>query len=112
MEKNSRIYIAGHRGMVGSAIIRRLEKEGYQNFILRTSDEVDLRDQQSVAVFFKQEKPDYVFLAAAKVGGILANNTYRAEFLYDNLMIESNIIHASYVNNVKKLLFLGSSCIY
>jgi len=112
MEKNSRIYIAGHRGMVGSAIIRRLEKEGYQNFILRTSDEVDLRDQQSVAVFFKQEKPDYVFLAAAKVGGILANNTYRAEFLYDNLMIQNNVIHQSYLQGVKKLLFLGSSCIY
>lgn len=98
--------------MVGSAILRRLQKEGYENFVLRTSSELDLRQQQAVNEFFDKEKPDYVFLSAAKVGGIVANNTYRAEFLYDNLMIESNIIHASYVNNVKKLLFLGSSCIY
>lgn len=112
MNKEDKIYIAGHRGMVGSAILRRLQKEGYENFVLRTSSELDLRQQQAVNEFFDKEKPDYVFLSAAKVGGIVANNTYRAEFLYDNLMIESNIIHASYVNNVKKLLFLGSSCIY
>ena len=112
MEKNSSIYIAGHRGMVGSAIVRRLRKEGYQNFIFRTSQELDLRNQQAVTDFFDNEKPDYVFLAAAKVGGILANNTYRAEFLYDNLMIQNNIIHQSYIHGVKKLLFLGSSCIY
>ena len=112
MEKTGKIYIAGHRGMVGSAIMSLLKKEGYQNFILRTSDELDLRNQQAVADFFKKEKPDYVFLAAAKVGGILANNTYRAEFLYDNLMIQNNVIHQSYLQGVKKLLFLGSSCIY
>jgi GDP-L-fucose synthase len=112
MEKEARIYIAGHRGMVGSAIVRKLAKEGFQNIITKTSDELDLRNQQSVNEFFKQEKPDYVFLAAAKVGGILANDTYRAEFIYDNLMIEANIIHASYINKVTKLLFLGSSCIY
>ena len=112
MEKNSSIYIAGHRGMVGSAIVRRLRKEGYQNFIFRTSQELDLRNQQAVTDFFDNEKPDYVFLAAAKVGGILANNTYRAEFLYDNLMIQNNVIHQSYLHGVKKLLFLGSSCIY
>src|SRR5678810_587681 len=112
MEKDSKIYIAGHRGMVGSAIHRRLQKEGYSNFVFRTSDELDLRSQAAVNDFFESEKPDYVFLAAAKVGGILANNTYRAEFLYDNLMIESNVIHQSYVQGVKKLLFLGSSCIY
>ncbi|MGE5106840.1 MAG: GDP-L-fucose synthase [Sphingobacteriales bacterium] len=112
MEKEAKIYIAGHRGMVGSAIHRKLLKEGFTNFALRTSDELDLRNQQAVADFFQKEKPDYVFLAAAKVGGILANNTYRAEFLYDNLMIESNIIHSAYKNGVKKLLFLGSSCIY
>jgi GDP-L-fucose synthase len=105
MEKNSKIYIAGHRGMVGSAIHRRLKKEGFENFVFRTSDELDLRDQQAVADFFKKEKPDYVFLAAAKVGGILANNTYRAEFLYDNLMIQSNVIENSYRQGVKKLLF-------
>ncbi|MFI5188122.1 MAG: NAD-dependent epimerase/dehydratase family protein, partial [Chitinophagales bacterium] len=97
MEKDSRIYIAGHRGMVGSAILRRLEKEGHQNFIFRNSGELDLRDQQAVAGFFEKEKPDYVFLAAAKVGGILANNTYRAEFLYDNLAIQNNVIHQSYL---------------
>lgn len=112
MEKTSRIYIAGHRGMVGSAILRKLQNEGFTNFILKTSKELDLRDQQAVNVFFKTEKPDYVFLAAAKVGGIMANNVYRGEFLYDNLMIQSNIIHAAYVNGVKKLMFLGSSCIY
>ena len=112
MEKNSKIYIAGHRGMVGSAIYRRLKKEGVEYFVFRTSDELDLRNQQAVADFFKKEKPEYVFLAAAKVGGILANNTYRAEFLYDNLMIQSNVIENSYRYGVKKLLFLGSSCIY
>jgi len=112
MEKNAKIYVAGHRGMVGSAIVRRLEQLGYKNIITRSSSEVDLRNQQQVFSFFEKEKPDYVFLAAARVGGIYANNTYRAEFLYDNLMIESNIIHASYLNNIKKLLFLGSSCIY
>ncbi|WP_428329111.1 GDP-L-fucose synthase family protein [Mucilaginibacter sp.] len=112
MEKEARIYIAGHRGMVGSAIHRKLLKEGYTNFITRTSDTLDLRNQQQVADFFAQEKPDYVFLAAAKVGGIIANNTYRAEFLYDNLQIQNNVIHQSYLNGVKKLMFLGSSCIY
>lgn len=112
MEKNSKIYVAGHRGMVGSAIVRKLEKEGLKNIIVRSSSELDLRNQQAVNDFFATEKPGYVFLAAAKVGGILANNTYRAEFLYDNLLIESNIIHAAYVNKVEKLLFLGSSCIY
>ena len=112
MNKQSKIYIAGHRGMVGSAIARRLLKDGYNNIITRSSKELDLRNQQQVNNFFATEKPDYVFLAAAKVGGIVANNTYRAEFIYDNLMIEANIIHASYVNQIKKLLFLGSSCIY
>ncbi|MDX1685043.1 MAG: GDP-L-fucose synthase [Saprospiraceae bacterium] len=112
MEKDSKIYIAGHRGMVGSAIKRKLEGEGYNNFVERTSSELDLRDQQAVSEFFEKEAPDYVFLAAAKVGGIQANNTYRAEFLYDNLMIEANIINASYSSGVKKLMFLGSSCIY
>ncbi len=112
MNKNDKIYIAGHNGMVGSAILRRLQKEGFENFVLRSSKELDLRVQQDVENFFKEEKPEYVFLAAAKVGGILANNTYRAEFLYDNLMIQNNIIHQAYVNGVKKLLFLGSSCIY
>jgi GDP-L-fucose synthase len=112
MDKNDKIYIAGHRGMVGSAILRRLKKDGLENFVFRTSDQLDLKDQQAVADFFKKEKPDYVFLAAAKVGGILANNTYRAEFLYDNLMIQSNVIENSYRQGAKKLLFLGSSCIY
>jgi len=112
MDKNAKIYIAGHRGMVGSAIYRKLEKEGFTNFITRTSDKLDLRDQLQVASFFEQEKPDYVFLAAAKVGGISANNTYRAEFIYDNLQIQNNVIHNSYLNGVKKLMFLGSSCIY
>lgn len=112
MEKSVKIYIAGHRGMVGSAIERKLKSEGYHNIIVRTSSELDLRNQQAVNDFFSSEKPDYVILAAAKVGGIHANNTYRAEFIYDNLMMEANIIHASYLNKVKKLLFLGSSCIY
>jgi len=112
VEKNSKIYIAGHRGMVGSAIYRRLQKEGYNNLIIRSSAELDLRIQSDVAVFFGQEKPEYVFLAAAKVGGIVANNTYRADFLYENLQIQNNIIHSSYLNGVKKLMFLGSSCIY
>lgn len=112
MEKNSKIYVAGHRGMVGSAIVRRLEENGYTNIIYRTSKELDLRNQAAVEKFFEEEKPEYVFLAAAKVGGIHANNTYPAEFIYDNLMIETNIINSSYKNKVKKLLFLGSSCIY
>ncbi|HZY38420.1 MAG TPA: GDP-L-fucose synthase [Mucilaginibacter sp.] len=112
MEKDAKIYIAGHRGMVGSAIQRKLAKEGFTNFVTRTSDTLDLRNQQQVSDFFNQEKPDYVFLAAAKVGGILANNIYRAEFLYDNLQIQNNVIHNSYLNGVKKLMFLGSSCIY
>ncbi|WP_439883039.1 GDP-L-fucose synthase [Pontibacter sp. MBLB2868] len=112
MELNSKIYVAGHRGMVGSAIVRNLQKKGYTQIITRTSAELDLRNQQAVFDFFEAEKPDYVFLAAAKVGGIQANNTYRADFLYDNLMIEANIIHAAHVQQVKKLLFLGSSCIY
>lgn len=112
MNKNSRIYIAGHNGMVGSAIIRSLEQKGFTSLIYRTSKELDLRNQAQVESFFEKEKPEYVFLAAAKVGGIHANNTYPAEFIYDNLMIETNIIHSAYKNNVKKLLFLGSSCIY
>ena len=112
MEKSAKIYIAGHRGMVGSAIERKLKAEGYHNIIARTSSELDLRNQQAVNGFFDLEKPDYVILAAAKVGGIHANNTYRAEFIYDNLMMEANIIHAAYSNKVRKLLFLGSSCIY
>lgn len=112
MNVTDKIYVAGHRGMVGSAIVRKLQQEGFENIVTRTSQELDLRSQQAVNAFFTNEKPAYVFLAAAKVGGILANNTYRAEFLYDNLMIESNVIHASYQNGVEKLLFLGSSCIY
>jgi GDP-L-fucose synthase len=104
--------VAGHKGMVGSAIVRKLQAEGYHNLVLKSSSELDLRNQASVEKFFESEKPEYVFLAAAKVGGILANNTYRADFLYENLMIESNVIHQSYVRKVKKLLFLGSSCIY
>ena len=104
--------MAGHRGMVGSAIYRKLQKEGYSNIITKTSSELDLRNQQAVADFFASEKPDYVFLAAAKVGGIVANNTYRADFLYENLAIQNNVIHQSYLNGVKKLMFLGSSCIY
>lgn len=110
--KSSKIYIAGHKGMVGSAIERVLRANGYENIVSRTSSELDLRNQAAVGDFFASEKPDFVFLAAAKVGGIHANNTYRAEFLYDNLMIESNIIHSSYTHGVSKLLFLGSSCIY
>ncbi len=112
MEKSSKIYIAGHRGMVGSAIVRKLVMEGYSNLIFRTSSELDLRNQADVTAFFKEEKPEYIFLAAAKVGGIIANNTYRADFLYENLMIQNNVIHNSYLNDVKKLMFLGSSCIY
>ncbi|MEM1120542.1 MAG: GDP-L-fucose synthase, partial [Bacteroidota bacterium] len=112
MNKNDKIYIAGHRGMVGSAIYRRLQSAGFSNFVLRTSKELDLRNQIAVNQFFAEEQPDYVFLAAAKVGGILANNTFRGAFLYDNLMIQNNVIHAAYLNEVKKLLFLGSSCIY
>src|SRR5688572_11389379 len=112
MEKEASIYVAGHRGMVGSAIVRKLQSEGYNNLLLRTSKELDLRNQREVQDFFEQEKPEYVFLAAAKVGGINANNIYRAEFLYDNLMIEANVIHQSHISGVKKLLFLGSSCIY
>ena len=112
MEKHEKIYIAGHRGMVGSAMHRKLIAEGYSNITIRTSAELDLTNQQAVADFFAQEKPDYVFLAAAKVGGIVANNTYRADFIYLNLMIESNIIHQAFVNKVKKLMFFGSSCIY
>lgn len=112
MKKDSKIYIAGHNGMVGSAILRYLRFKGFNNLIYANSSELDLRNQQSVKEFFILKKPEYVFLAAAKVGGILANNTYRAEFLYDNLMIQNNVIHQSYKNNVKKLLFLGSSCIY
>lgn len=112
LEKQAKIYVAGHRGMVGSAIVRKLQSVGYTNLLLKTSAELDLRDQVKVAEFFATEKPDYVFLAAAKVGGIVANNTYRADFLYENLAIQNNIIHSSFVNNVKKLMFLGSSCIY
>lgn len=112
MEKNAKIYVAGHRGLVGSAIVRALGKAGYSNIITATRQQVDLTNQQSVADFFAKEKPEYVFLAAAKVGGIMANSTYPADFLYENLMIETNIIHESWKNGVKKLLFLGSSCIY
>ena len=112
MEKESKIYIAGHNGMVGSAIWRKLESEGYTNLIGKTSKQLDLKNQTEVADFFAAEKPEYVFLAAAKVGGIVANNTFRADFLYDNLMIQSNVIHQSYIHKVVKLLFLGSSCIY
>ena len=112
MQKESRIYIAGHRGMVGSAILRLLKKNGYQNLLVATSKELDLTNQQAVGAFFKKHKPEYVFMAAAKVGGIVANNTYCAEFLYDNLMIEANVTHASHEYNVNKMLFLGSSCIY
>ena len=112
MQQDSKIFVAGHRGMVGSAIVRRLQDEGFSNLILRSSDELDLTDQKAVEEFFEITKPEYVFLAAAKVGGIVANNTYRAEFLYNNLMIETNVIHQSHVHGVKKLLFLASSCIY
>lgn len=112
MKKDSKIYVAGHNGMVGSAIVRKLELEGYSNLVRRTSQELDLKNQQAVSAFFDEEKPEYVFLAAAKVGGIEANNTYRAQFLYENLMIQSNVLHQSYEYGVKKLLFLASSCIY
>ncbi|GET33953.1 GDP-L-fucose synthase [Prolixibacter bellariivorans] len=112
MEKNSKIYIAGHRGLVGSAILKNLKEKGYSNFVLRTHSELDLTNQQEVADFFAKEKPEYVFLAAAKVGGIVANNTYRGQFIYENLMIQNNVIHAAYLNNIKKLIFLGSTCIY
>lgn len=112
MEKKDKIYIAGHNGMVGSAIKRNLESRGYHNFITKTSTELDLRNQSAVQDFFDAERPEYVFLAAAKVGGILANNIYRAEFLYDNLMIQANVINAAYESKVQKLMFLGSSCIY
>jgi len=112
VEKSSKIYIAGHRGMVGSAILRELKKRGYSNFVYATSSELDLRNQAQVNSFFEKETPDYVVLAAAKVGGIVANNTYRADFIYENLMIEANVIQAAHVNKVTKLLFLGSSCIY
>jgi GDP-L-fucose synthase len=112
MEKNAKIYVAGHRGMVGSAIARNLQAKGYNNIVTRTHQELDLINQTAVDCFFKQEKPDYVFLAAAKVGGIIANNTYPAQFIRENLVIQTNIIHAAYVNNVKRLMFLGSSCIY
>ncbi|MDD2757958.1 MAG: GDP-L-fucose synthase [Patescibacteria group bacterium] len=112
MEKNAKIYVAGHTGLVGSALVRRLQAEGYTNLIFRTLVELDLTNQSAVADFFSEAKPEYVFLAAAKVGGILANNTYPAQFIYENLQIQNNIIHQSYLNGVKKLLFLGSSCIY
>ncbi len=112
MNKDAKIYIAGHRGMVGSAIHRKLTKEGYRNLIFKSSSELDLRNQAAVETFFNLEKPEYVFLAAAKVGGIVANNTYRADFLYENLAIQNNIIHAAHLHQVKKLMFLGSSCIY
>ncbi len=112
MQKQDKIFVAGHRGMVGSAIVRKLKKEGFDNLVLRSSAELDLRNQQAVADFFESEKPQYVFLAAAKVGGIVANNTYRADFIYENLAIQNNVIHQSYKTGVKKLLFLGSSCIY
>jgi len=111
-DKTAKIYIAGHKGMVGSAIMRKLEAEGYKNLLFKTSSELNLKDQIAVNAFFREEKPKYVFLAAAKVGGIVANNTYRGEFLYDNLMIQNNVIEASRVNDVEKLMFLGSSCIY
>jgi GDP-L-fucose synthase len=112
VEKDAKIYVAGHRGMVGSAIYRKLTELGYNNIVTRTSQELDLRNQQAVADFFNEEKPDYVFLAAAKVGGIMANNTYRADFIYENMAIQNNVIKSSYDNEVTKLMFLGSSCIY
>ena len=112
MNKNAKIYVAGHRGLVGSAIWKNLKNKGYTNLIGRTHTELDLRNTQEVNAFFEKRKPEYVFLAAAKVGGILANNTYRADFIYENLMIQNNVIHAAYENGVKKLLFLGSTCIY
>ena len=112
MNKSDKVYVAGHNGMVGSAIVRQLKMDGYSNILVRSSKELDLRIQRHVEDFFESEKPDYVFLAAAKVGGILANNTYKASFMYDNLSIQNNVIHAAYKNHVNKLLFLGSSCIY
>ncbi len=112
MQQDAKIYVAGHRGMVGAALVRRLEGAGYRNLVVRTSQELDLRDQAAVAAFFAQERPEYVLLAAAKVGGIVANNTYRADFLYDNLLIQNNVIGQSHLYDVQKLLFLGSSCIY
>lgn len=112
MKNTDKVYVAGHRGMVGSAIVRKLRSKGFQNIILRSSDDLDLRNQYDVDMFFKRERPKYVFLAAAKVGGIMANNTYRADFIYDNIQIQSNIIHSSFKYEVNKLLFLGSSCIY
>ncbi|MDC6366862.1 MULTISPECIES: GDP-L-fucose synthase [Flavobacteriaceae] len=112
MDKTAKIYVAGHRGLVGSAIVKNLVNKGYQNLVVRTSSELDLRDSRAVESFFKTEKPEYVILAAAKVGGIVANNTYRADFIYENLMIQNNVIHQSYLTGVKKLLFLGSTCIY
>jgi len=112
MNKDAKIFVAGHRGMVGSAIVRKLKEQGYNNLVMKTSSELDLREQHPVQEFFDAEQPEYVFLAAAHVGGIVANNTFRAEFLYDNLMIQNNVIHQSYRIGVKKLLFLGSSCIY
>lgn len=112
MDKNAKIYVAGHTGLVGSAILKNLRRKGYSNFLLRTFAELNLIDQQAVFSFFSEEKPDYVVLAAAKVGGIMANNTYRGEFIYENLQIQNNVIHASWLNGVKKLLFLGSTCIY
>lgn len=112
MHKDSKIYIAGHRGLVGSAIVKNLQAKGYNNLVFRTHSELDLTNQKAVEDFFKAEKPEYVILAAAKVGGIVANNTYRAEFIYDNIQIQNNVIHQSYLNDVKKLLFLGSTCIY
>lgn len=112
MEKGSKIYIAGHRGLVGSAILKNLDSKGYNNIVVRTHKELDLTNQKDVAVFFEEERPEYIFLAAAKVGGIVANNTYRADFIYENMMIQNNVIHQSYLNDVKKLLFLGSTCIY
>ncbi|MHB1922467.1 MAG: GDP-L-fucose synthase family protein [Chitinophagaceae bacterium] len=112
MNKSDKIYIAGHRGMVGSALLRKLKQEGFSNFLLRNSLELDLRDQGATQTFFREQKPDFVFLAAARVGGILANNTYRADFIYDNLQIQNNVIHSAHLFGVRKLLFLGSSCIY
>jgi GDP-L-fucose synthase len=112
MDKNAKIYVAGHRGLVGSAICRKLKEKGYTNLVFRTHQELELTDQKAVAAFFEDEQPDYVFLAAAKVGGILANNTYRADFIYDNLQVQSNVIHQSFKAKVTKLLFLGSTCIY
>ena len=112
MDKNSKIYVAGHKGLVGSAIVRNLKSKGYENIITRTHSELDLMDQKAVCEFFEKEKPEYVVLAAAKVGGIVANSTYRADFIYENLQIQNNVIHQSYAHKVKKLLFLGSTCIY